>query len=114
MEELSGQLAALTGTLLLELLVAAMLAPPRIRGQVLAAVAAVNLITHPVASILHAGGPGSWIALEAGVLLTEAALLLWSTALTPGRGWALALAANAATALMAVGLHLGGLRLPLG
>lgn len=95
-------LQLLSATLVLELAVAALLAPRAPRDQrratVLAALA-LNLLTHPLATALSWLAGTSWLALELAVTLAE---LLGYRALAPlpwRRASALAVLANLLSAL---------------
>lgn len=100
-------LLLLAATLLVEVPLAAALAGPRRRRDTWIAAAALNLLTHPMATGLTwlLGAP--WLPVELAVVVAEAVGYRALTPLGQRRSIAIALTANALSALVGVLLVLG-------
>jgi hypothetical protein len=88
----------LAATIALELVVVRMLAPAAQRRRAVTVCAAANLFTHPFATLLSWHWFADLIAIEAVVILAEAACYLRLVPLSAGRAFGLAAAANVFTA----------------
>lgn len=89
-------------TLVLELAIAAALAPRALRRRTLTTCAALNLVTHPLATLALGVWTTGWLPLEVTVTVAEAFGYRAVVPLGAARAWGLALLANAVTAFGAL------------
>ena len=99
MTALGAYLTALGATLAIEAPVVVLFAPAR-RAEALAAAIAINLVSHPCATLL-ASGTLPWSSVECLVALSEALALRWALGLSPTRAVLASFTANALSALLA-------------
>lgn len=92
-----GYALALVLTLAAEVPLVVLLSGSVERRSVLAGAVAVNLLSHPLATLAWEGQAGSYVAIEAGVVLVEAVLYAGVVGLRPGRAALVAVLANAVT-----------------
>lgn len=99
-EFLMSYLPALLVTMCVESLLALLLAPPGTRRRSVLACAALNLLTHPLGTLvmLHANAPFS--LLEATIAAVEYLGYRKLVGMRPGRALTLAVTANALTAAL--------------
>lgn len=87
-------------TFALEAVVMILLCPRGLKLRRIPDVLFVNLITHPIGTVLVADFGWPWPLVETGVLVTEATLYRFVSGFTKSRAVLVAVAANAATALL--------------
>lgn len=102
MTPLLDYLPALLLTVAVEAPLAAALAPRGRRAHLLATALCLNLVTHPLATLAVCELTGGFLLVELAVVAAEAVGYRAVGRLTPLRAAALALVANAVTALCAV------------
>lgn len=88
---------ALALTIVVEALVVALLSRGGERRRLVGASLFINLFTHPLANLCFTGTAASFLAIEAGVVVVEAALYAFVVGCPPRRAAALSLGANLAS-----------------